>query len=748
MLLTRAPSRNVAGTPIARPALAMLLRGWLADDRTARELARFYAELRDLAEVPAGRPHNHGGAPVARFLRAAVESGRVVAFRLPSLSAGAPGARPQPSVPPPSTKPKPPPQPTAPFNLIRLDYVAFLAPGAEDPKPKIHWQIDDPSARVDRGKLEIFPSHSDKPNTPIFTHTLDAGELAHGEHELEFDGEVGAQAPFPAGYVSVEQSPYILKLTVAAGGDERTRETSFRVVATRLELELGTDALLDRKDDKEVLAGMAALGIGALSHGPIHLRSNLFPVQLTELDADGTAGYNAYLQRWGSGPRIPLVASVFFRSSQGNDVLAPKAWGRRKVLWYFDYVDQNGLVPGPSGSFVRTSADYLKDATRPKGTACHVDRGGMRSVTSPGHFRETANVSFPVARPVVLRGGRFSGPADGGTHHGKTAVLFNPARQAGDGYFVRALFDPRDDLDVEEPSAQLEQRTGTWVIRRELTVSRLFKKKGTVPEVPASAITSLPQFEHASMRLTVPDTSYHQLDETTYNDTVARVVKNSPSAAIFRLAVNPNHNQFRNGDWVVTIRSFSEFQFFAASLPATDPAKAFAVAIAQTEAGYTTFLGNLVMPGLFFEIIEALALTLSGPEGMFTLLFDGVSNQDAVLSQWLKSLPVTPLSTDISNSGFAPTTPDRHRGVACATSTDTRTLAHEMGHSLFLHHALSSNAAGHGPGGQFFMKVHSSDGHCIMNYNPADTEFCGLCQLRLRGWDPRPLFPFAPSNKK
>jgi hypothetical protein len=68
--------------------------------------------------------------------------------------------------------------------------------------------------------------------------------------------------------------------------------------------------------------------------------------------------------------------------------------------------------------------------------------------------------------------------------------------------------------------------------------------------------------------------------------------------------------------------------------------------------------------------------------------------------------------------------------------SDETTAAHEIGHGMFLCHAPGGIVANPDP--------HAHDvnmGNCLMGYDEKATDFCGFCQLRLRGWDRSLLRP-------
>ncbi|PTL80309.1 hypothetical protein [Vitiosangium sp. GDMCC 1.1324] len=68
--------------------------------------------------------------------------------------------------------------------------------------------------------------------------------------------------------------------------------------------------------------------------------------------------------------------------------------------------------------------------------------------------------------------------------------------------------------------------------------------------------------------------------------------------------------------------------------------------------------------------------------------------------------------------------------------SDETTAAHEIGHGLFLCHAPGGIVRDPDP--------HAHDANmsnCLMGYHENATDFCGFCQLRLRGWDRALLHP-------
>jgi hypothetical protein len=63
-----------------------------------------------------------------------------------------------------------------------------------------------------------------------------------------------------------------------------------------------------------------------------------------------------------------------------------------------------------------------------------------------------------------------------------------------------------------------------------------------------------------------------------------------------------------------------------------------------------------------------------------------------------------------------------------------RSFAHEVGHCLGLAHA-TDGTPGNIPEQPVVLYHDGKDHNCLMSYKPPTPSFCGLCLLRLRGYD-------------
>jgi hypothetical protein len=138
------------------------------------------------------------------------------------------------------------------------------------------------------------------------------------------------------------------------------------------------------------------------------------------------------------------------------------------------------------------------------------------------------------------------------------------------------------------------------------------------------------------------------------------------------------------------------------------------------------------------KILERAALTLVRDNvGITVFLFTHMTNLASDQNSWTVGSAVDGdrhsrapfLLATADNPRAHDTDPGRHVAI---------TAAHEYGHALFLSHAPQSDPAPDGTvapvAGQEPPAHDTADTLCIMGYRRDRDHFCGLCLLRLRGW--------------
>ncbi len=226
----------------------------------------------------------------------------------------------------------------------------------------------------------------------------------------------------------------------------------------------------------------------------------------------------------------------------------------------------------------------------------------------------------------------------------------------------------------------------------------------------------------------------------------------------------------------VTFRTFAQLKSFIhrEKLAKLNARGLHGPAAEATASAQTTFLLNQsqVATGLLYRarctnvdgwamniLTEACAHYLGAvPEGVVVLQFDALCN----FAGGIQGAAVNLLTSTHSRCAFLSVAPRRsYDGDLNRTpqkdDTLEKTLAHEIGHHLFLPHSPHGNPIPyldqHGNVDPVEKanedKRHDhSDPLCMMTYNRADLHFCGLCVLRLRGWNADLLHNHGIQNKK
>ena len=125
--------------------------------------------------------------------------------------------------------------------------------------------------------------------------------------------------------------------------------------------------------------------------------------------------------------------------------------------------------------------------------------------------------------------------------------------------------------------------------------------------------------------------------------------------------------------------------------------------------------------------------TAVAPEGMTVIHFDGIHDQEGTKRQFLGASEHVPGA-------------NRNKCALILCGDPMVTFIHEAGHHLFLPHArYPLNDV---PGGALPDRHDDDDDKCTMSYNDPTRGFCGLCQLRMRGWSSVNLKKDDASNTK
>jgi hypothetical protein len=625
----------------------------------------------------------------------------------------------------------------------------YFAPEKE--KPKINYELDDPGGWITKATLELF--HRDN-KTAVWKKELKDDDIAHGPHEIEWDGKIDKGTDFPEEYITVEHSPYKLRLSIegeaGALNDSPAAWTFLHVLVHSIELEKGEKEAVSRQLDKDLFDKVSVPGKDGSEK--VHLVSNVFSIRNDK--ADNTS-YREFETLWSDGPNIPVFAKFFVKSSGDAKEDVPKAIGKVRLLWDWEDVPEDVSIHFKQAkAFTKDSINYQKKATKPKGDNCHKDRGGKRGDTAKsvfpaqGGYAEAAALTadafpFKVERAGTRTWSSYSESWRSGKLMGKTGVMFQPSRMAGDGYIIHAYFphhrkiDGKDDLDVEEDKDlqhAVTVKSGKWQIWREVHIVRYYTKNAAIPAINFGTVDAY------------YGKSYMKVDDQSGGPQAAMAGYDGKIRAHIAGLSAARKASVLDGDQGTITQSgikFRSYDGFKAKFKA-DTGKS----TAQLNIWLTTH--NLGDESAYEDHLEAIADQVvvktcneyfSASEGINVFQFNLYWEADGGLESGTNGFA----STDFGNvtrhkAGYLQS---RVNYGAGSKNNMQQTTTHEMGHILFLPHAPTA--------GGYEEDLHDNASHwnnCTMSYNyDKERKFCGFCLLRLRGWDQTNLHKDRASNK-
>jgi len=634
-----------------------------------------------------------------------------------------------------------------------------FAPGKE--KVTIFYKIDDPQRRIGRAMIEIWSSFQPK---PIWVRTLTAEESADGEHKIEWDGKINrvSATPHDFDHVTAELSPFKMKLTIGVDegveGEPPCAWTYFHVIIKKLELELGDKTVLSEVRDQKLCD---TLGGGLPAEGATQellLVSNIFKTNISEMTTN--AAFEQYHSMWKEGPLVPIFLKIWLADSDDREVEAPKGIGNTRFLW--DWEDVPNVHPAglkaQAQTFIDDALNFDKQKTKPKGDNCHLERGGKRGPDAKPVFPDQAGQNpppptltagtfpFKVERCKTRKWAAYSYAWGEGALAGKSGVLFQPSRMAGDAYklTVYLAYHRKPDksvyLDITDDAplkAVIKKSTGTFVVRREIHVIN-YKIKRTSVSPAIGLATVQGDYAKAHLQLENKAGAPTPMSKADYNSELTSVVAAQPwyvqSAvdAVDQYDAGDHFIHYRNhADWKSQVDAYATAQSWTAAVKS-----AWAAGLADA-AGNDPYTNS----SAYYVLLEDWGLTMipsvcnkfmSADDGInifqFTNLYNtplpGASGLNGFAAEMPSPLPNRCGFIQLGGSGnYGPPPGD--------LSTMEQTCAHEIGHLLFLPHTWQVSVS-HDPSPG---SHDQADSACMMSYQFTSVrEFCGLCILRLRGW--------------
>jgi hypothetical protein len=628
----------------------------------------------------------------------------------------------------------------------------YFAPVRE--KPKIKYEIDDRFGNLWWATLELFHRNS---KTAIWKKELFDKDITHGEHEIEWDGKIDKGSDFPEEYITVEHSPYKLRMTLRvneAYNYSPVAWTYLHVLVHSIGLDKGVKEVLIRPLDKDLLDTVSIPAEASLQK--VKLISNIFATDVAELtDANS---FTQYRDKWKSaseeGPNIPIFAKLFVKNSADGKEDVPKAIGRVRLLWdWRDSPEDLSMHFREAREYLTDTLDYDKNVTRPKGDNCHRDRGGKRGDDTkpvfpprPGYAEAGALIPdrfpFKVERCAIRKWSSYSETWRTGNLVGKTGVLFQPSHIAGDAYLVDVYFahnrkpDGKDDLDTTDDNQlqhAIKKSTGVFQIWREIHIKLYHKKHSSLPSLNFAPVAA--ELDKAYIAL-VDKSGAIKSPMDDYDDKIRKHL---------RVMTEERQLAVKTGDQGTLTKGgmmYLSYLDFKALLVRKKGWRR----VAQLNAWLAA--NNMASNAGYRDALEAMA-----DEVVWNTCNEYFLPGEGINVFHLEPYWETEDGGKSNTGGMAPVgflaNANRNRvgyihGVLPAPPTVTEIATHEIGHTLFLPHAPG---AANGPAAFHDDTAHWNN--CMMSYQfNQPIKFCGLCLLRLRGWDHRVLNSNRTLNKR
>jgi hypothetical protein len=653
-------------------------------------------------------------------------------------------------------------------------------------KVNVVFKLQDPAGAITKAKLELFRRGREAASWTLKLEEKDLKLLEDGEHSFEWDGKIPKNAEateFPEDCVTVQHSPYKLKLTVEGDGFgfPLCAWTYFHVLVHEIWMYLG--------DEKAVKLGADARKKKWFQRAYASVKDNGFPAKPSDkvtvyLASDiyarpgellGNQDFTNYKTEWGEGPQIPVFAKCKIRTSSGGKEEVHEALGKVRFLWEWEDVAE---VPADAGAkakdFVAAAVECYKDKTLPKGDNCWVKRGGKRGwdvnptenaaspvfTTQAGYAPQDTlkdeEFPFKVWQCTKRKASAYSESWPSKKLKGETGVMFQPSRMAGDAYKLSVYLahdrkadgtdelDKLDTKDVKPLNYAVKGSSGTFQVKRELHFTKYIKKRTGIANFAAATVQGF--YRNAMIEFLTSGMTSTTFVEAAYNDAIENY--RAAGNIYVQLAIPPKAdlNQYTSGDAGVYFRNYATFKAkviahygWTAADWTTNTNPGGVLQDFATAQSYADWLQSRAQ-GALRAVCDA---QLDPKDGVTIFHFIGPYNLENLASSVLGGYAEYFPSADRYHCGFLGC---GGRYYALTADTLEQTITHEVGHHLFLPHAVDSVP----PADPFINAAAHDDSYhnCMMSYNhnPPKT-FCGLCILRLRGWDRTQLNKTKASNK-
>lgn len=512
---------------------------------------------------------------------------------------------------------------------------------------------------------------------------------------------------------------------------------------------------------------------------------------------------------WDKGPQIPVFCKIWLKSSADKNVVAAKALGKTKFLWDWESVSKahkTSFTADAENYLVKKSkpkgqnCHFARGGKRGEGADAVFPAGGGYG---PAAAWQDGSFPFKVEpTPDPRKWAAYSYAWTEGIGGAKTGVLFQPSRMAGDSYQITVHVDQVYDKDkkyslntdkdapLKTPEA-IKMASGHYQTWRQVNVRKYVKKSNAVAEtINVAKVTQ--EYEKAYLEL--KDRTNGNIVYVAQGDWNNRLDNKVATFGTNVIRMKTGEDQYTKGGGAIYLRTRSQYRVaymkevgdgidgLAGMTPGLKSAiVAAAEGNATNRAGFVSAVNGAVTTHGGAMSDPEKAGVKSAAEGHWdtvnTYMTDPTNKMDTDANY--KTLADALAKQTIANC-FSPET-DADSGctifhcdqlhnlgssllgwaydvpggggnrcgfVLCAKNSDhsdgdniENTATHEFGHHFFLPHTTDAGEK------KNYSAHDSSRKDCIMSYN-VPKEFCGFCQLRLRGWSKDALKVSSSGNKK
>jgi hypothetical protein len=619
------------------------------------------------------------------------------------------------------------------IELTNVEAPTFV-PGVET--TNIAYSISGPLSKVASVTMIVksVPAKGD----PAVVETMALPGPFQASDKVPYDGK----ATTPSGLITLKGSPYevTFELVSKSGKKSTSKVGQLRLEVQEIKIVVDDTGVLPVDDPaKTAVEGLVTelkkSGMPGDCEGRLVLDSPLFKVANAEMDND--ASYVQYLAALLSGPGVPLLAMIKLKAKDGTGQRSPAALVGTRLLWDLKLPtsgDLDGALGGrgmhaAAKTFVKTAASFEESVTDPQGATAHFAVGGLRAKAADRAAAGTlwfAGGDWSFAAGAQRVWAAFTGCGASADATGDSAIYFGPGRLAGDVHTVRAVVDVDETLDVTAPTAP----DGAPAPCRSNAIKIVNWRR--IPVVdnwtvgdtkPLSLAPLTDEYKKAAMLIEGAPALVPQNITAQWSKEYAAVAGGYVSAgtAFLDKALEPDPDGY-------PVRYKSYYDYWT---------------LANPDAGFFGKLWKRIVSvfgssdedkyqakcnDMWYSVMVEVAKRIPISDGGITALkfgTDGAHNQlKSGASYTVGIAPSIPGLTTRTAALFFQFTP----------GDSAKTFLHEVGHTLFLAHAPGHFEAGKQPPG-YQPNAHDQHQTCMMSYASDRKNFCGLCFLKLGGWN-------------